>query len=85
VSLFPKARPPKDGRNGGGRRKREPKPLPPVRNVHVFVDSGRADVFGQPYCAREDCGQVQRARVHLVPETPDAAVEQDARRLGETV
>lgn len=76
-SLFPRARPTKPAA-------KKPPELPPIKAVHPFVDSGTTDAFGEPICAREDCGSVRKARVHQLPDTPPDAAEVDARILGET-
>lgn len=53
------------------------------RQPHVFYPDPqlRRDWWGQSYCST--CGLPKRNPVHEVDGTPDEAVEQDARRLGE--
>lgn len=77
--MFPPMRR-RDGRNGGGRRKKstpKPRPLPPCS----FVDSGSSDYRGVPICGW--CDMPRDHRRHDLPPTPDEAAVIDRRRLGE--
>lgn len=54
--------------------------MDPTR-LHPFVDSGYATWDGGKRICQ--CGMVQNARIHQLPETPPEAREIDSRRIGE--
>lgn len=73
-SMFPRARPTK----AVTPRKRQPK-----AKIHVFIWDATSDWRGIPYCAVATCGQPRDSPVHDLTQTPAAASEIDARKLGE--
>lgn len=78
---FPPYRPKRDGRNGGGRKRKRPPPAPKAK-PHLFTPSGIVDPWAGPLCS-EPCLQPRAASVHRVPETDEAVKHEEARRVGD--